>query len=105
MILSKTIELSSGSAVVHELKVKQLRQLLFDFSPDGTFKNITDRDILGSRFEEIAERVKDFLQLPKGVTIDDLSISELTAIIKAFKELHKDFFDQVGRINPQSSPK
>lgn len=91
---SKTIPLDdTRAATVHELRVKDIRQLIGKFSG---LSALPVQELLTDKFHEAAELLKDCVTLPKGETLDDLTGSELETIAEGFKEVNAGFLRLAG---------
>lgn len=91
---SKTIPLDENRAIsVHELRVKDVRTLLAGFN-DISKVDVTQ--VIGERFAEISGLVEPLLTFPAGESLDDLTGSELEAVIEAFKEVNQPFLTLAG---------
>lgn len=91
---SKTIELSEGRlATVQELRVSEVRHLVSKFSD---LANVDLKVMLFDRFAELSELTKQLLALPEGESIDDLTGSEIFAIVEAVLEVNRPFLALAG---------
>lgn len=91
---SKTLPLDdTRAATVHELRVKDIRQLIGRFSG---LSALPITDLLGERFHEAAELLQDCVTLPKDETLDDLTGSELELIAEGFKQVNAGFLRLAG---------
>ncbi len=104
MKLRKVVKLDANrSATVEELTVRQVRHLISQFS------NLTAaplQDLLGDKFAEAGELLKDCIALPNGENLDDLTGSEIEALSVAFKEVNAAFLRLagMGHLVPAATP-
>ena len=88
----RTIALTHGDIIVREATIGDLRRLI-DLLPDEGEPG----DLLGHVRRHIPDYLAllaDSLQLPPGITLDQLTLSELDAILHAWWELNRGFFDR-----------
>jgi hypothetical protein len=92
MRLTRTVDLgATGIVVVSELRVRDVRGLL-ERLQDPALQQIELTTLLRDRLPDVMALAGDSLQLPAGVALDDLALSECEAIGKAWWELHQRFF-------------
>lgn len=96
MRLSKSVELGEGrTAVVHELRVRDVRALL-TLLPDQATRGMDADALLGalqSHLPDLLRLCGDTLTLPPDTSLDDLALSEVQALGAVWWELHRDFFE------------
>ena len=88
----RTIALPHGDIIVREATIGDLRRLLDLLPPDGE---------PGELLAHVRRHLPDYLALlcdsltvPPDMTFDQLALSELDAILRAWWELNRGFFDQ-----------
>jgi hypothetical protein len=94
MRLEKTINLDENrAATIKELRVKDIRHLVSQFS---TLSAVPMQDLLGERFAEANELLKDCITLPEGETLEDLTGSEIELISEAFLDVNTAFLKLIA---------
>jgi hypothetical protein len=86
---------NSRSAVVRELRVKDLRAILERAKNLGDLAEVPVTELLSTHLPEVLALAADSLTLPAETVIDDLSVSEVRAIADAWWALHADVFAPV----------
>jgi hypothetical protein len=89
----RVVKLEEGDAIVHELTVGEVRNLIQAMNEGGKlekWKTISLEQIF-NHLEEFLH-LTNCLQLPTGLSVYDLSVSESAEIITAWKEIHASFF-------------
>ena len=97
MRLKRVVTLEQGEAIVSELTVGEIRQLMTDFMPNGQLANVTIDQLINEKLEQVLLKTKCLI-LPENVEINDLSISEITEIIQHWRELHESFFQLLQKM-------
>lgn len=100
MRLEKDVRLSSGAnAKVHELTVAEVRQWLEDISHEGEKGQEDAIDVIASSlFRECSlPDLARMCSLSRD-QLEQLTQSDVRALIAAAKELNPDFFDLRGRL-------
>lgn len=92
MRLTKVVDLgATGNAVVQELRVRDVRRLL-EHLQDPKLQQTDVMALVRERLPEALDLAGDSVQLPAGIVLDDLALSECEAIALAWWELHQRFF-------------
>ena len=87
----KAIDLGEGrSAILRELRVRDVRRVLALITPEQVAKPVPD--LIREHLPELLDLLGDTLTLPEGESTDDLSLSECESIGTAWWEMHKRFF-------------
>jgi len=90
MRLEKVVELRDGVKVtVRELTPKILRNLLVGLPQEELEKQIADFFIHG--LEEVISLLGDCIEI-EGVSVQELSFSEIEKVWEAFREVNRSFF-------------
>ncbi len=97
MRLKRVVTLDQGEAIVSELTVGDIRQLMTDFMPNGQLANVTIDQLINEKLEQVLLKTKCLI-LPENVEINDLSISEITEIVQHWRELHESFFQLLQKM-------
>jgi hypothetical protein len=95
--LKRVVTLEQGEAIVSELTVGEIRQLMTDFMPNGQLANVTIDQLINEKLEQVLLKTKCLI-LPENVEINDLSISEITEIVQHWRELHESFFQLLQKM-------
>jgi hypothetical protein len=82
----------SRSAVVRELRVRDMRLLLDRIQDMQGLAQTPLTVLVRERLPELLALAADSLTLPEGTVLDDLSLSECEAIKDAWWGLHQGFF-------------
>jgi hypothetical protein len=85
----------SRSAVVRELRVRDVRALLERVDSLQGLAALPLPTLLNDHLPELLSLAADSLTLPAATTLEDLSLSECEAIGRAWWELHARFFAPV----------
>lgn len=95
---SKLIKLDDARAVtVKELKTRDVRRLLSSFTDLSTLDVV---DAFGERFLEVSGLISAYIEFPEGEDIDDLTGSELIAVLDGLKEVNRSFLELAGMAPP-----
>lgn len=97
MRLKRAVRLDHGEVIVSELTVGEIRQIMSDFLPNGQLAQITIDQLINEKLEQVLLKTQ-CLTLPENVSINDLSVSEVTEIVQHWRELHESFFQLLQKM-------
>lgn len=98
------IELDGMKIVVKELKVKTARKVMSNVME--LFKGTVDVEtLINDKYDLLIDIASDFIVIPDGHYIDDLTYSDLKNILyPAFKKVNQSFLDDVTDFIPMINP-
>lgn len=92
---AKTVTLDPGrAATVQELRVRDVRRILEGLQ-DPALRESDLPTLLRERLPDLLALAGDAIVLPQGEALDDLTMSEVEAIGRAWWALHQRFFAPV----------
>lgn len=95
-MISKAIKLSGGQATVVPPTVATVRMLLPVLK---RWEDTTLLDFLIAHFDDLVPAVKDCLQLPSGMKVDNMTAEDFLEFWRALREVSPDFFKLIAGIS------
>jgi hypothetical protein len=92
---TREVKVGDTSGTVKELNVAEIRAWLKDMESPSQ-GNLADDAVGAVLFEELG--LSELARMVDGVSLDDLTPSEIRALIEAAKELNADFFAMRDRV-------
>lgn len=87
MQLTKSITIGKEQVIIKEPNITQIRDLLRAMESGGDLYGLNLITLFGEHWDALKARASVLVIMPHGMSLDDLSESELTQIWEALKEL------------------
>ena len=81
--------------IIKELRIKDILKVIVNIKEVFGDEDLDLQKLVEDKFDIIASIASDFIIMPDGASLDELTFSEIDALTAPFKEVNQSFLDKL----------